>query len=535
MSLIVRVLGTGTESDVRQLGAGQRFIIGRGPEAEIRINDPRISRRHCQLEVIEGCLLVRDLDSRNGTWWNGDRLARPIFARPGDQIGVGDAHILVEREPEPAPSKDDTAILRTKIREAKLPLPDVPGYEILGRYGEGETGHVYRAKPAGGGKHRALKLLPKGASDRARDRFMRAANALGRLDHPNVVRIVDVCDEPSLTYYAMELLNGTTLKEKVSKEPLGTREVLAIGVQIARALKIAHREEIVHRDLAPQHIMVIPGGVAKVVGFSFVKDASAKGSELTPLDEMVGELSFVSPEQAQNPSDVDHRSDLYSLGATLFHAVTGMPPFTGGTLLVLRKVLIEPAPRARALIPDVSPALDDIIAKLLEKAPDDRFQTAEELERALEKALLAACRPPSSEMPVANRGGRKSADADWLTSTDTSLPLAPTGAAFAGGFSGHELLEVVQFLEFHEKSGRLVVRSEAAAGEVHFRDGAIVAASSSEADGEIAAWNLIQAPRGAFEFHGIEDGGPKPEGGLSLKPSSLALELMRQRDDAGRD
>ncbi len=541
MAFTVKLLG---ERSVRlKIDLGEVLSLGRSPETDLCIDEKLVSRRHCELEGTAEGLVVRDLGSRNGTRLNGARISGEITARPGDQIKVGTSYILVERprtgttrtHAQPRGSETAEGAAATVARP-RVAGPEIPGYDVLGELAQGNTGKVYRVRPSTGGRQVALKILKEGASETAVKRFLRSAEALRRLDHPNIVRVHDVDAAGDLHFFTMELLEGQTLARMTEKHLLGTREALSIGVQVARALKLVHAEGIIHRDLSPHNIMILHGGVVKLVGFDFVKDVESESeTQLTKLGEIVGQLTYSSPEQARDPRVVDLRTDLYALGAVLFHAVTGRPPFTGSRLEAFRKVLSEPPPRLADLVPSVSEHLDAIVDRLLAKEPQDRYQTGEDVERALDDALLESCRADAEDEEAA-----EDYDGTASGSGETKLPAKAKGLGtrtFGGGFTGFELLEIVQFLELHEKEGRLLISGAGRSGEVFFRRGIIVAATAEDEDGEDAARKLLEAPEGTFEFHALEPGDATlPEGGrqVALQPSSLALDVMRLRDEHAR-
>ncbi len=549
MSFFVKLLG---ERTVRmKVDPGEVLTIGRSPETDLCIDERRVSRLHCELEGSESGLIVRDLKSRNGTRLNGERFRGEVIAHPGDQIKVGSAYILVERQAiKQQVNPVTTSHLRAAALEANLDLPFLPGFEVLAELGSGTTGKVYRARPASGGRHVAVKILKHGASETRVERFMRGAEALRRLDHPNIVKVYDVTSAGKEGhFFTMELLEGTTLGEMIAESPLGTRETLSIGVQVARALKLVHKEGIIHRDITPDNIMILHGGVVKLLGFDFVKnikDTSSGRVALTKLGEIVGDITYSSPEQAQDPRTVDHRTDLYAVGTVLFKAVTGRPPFEGNRVELFRKVLWEKPPALRALVATTGEQLEAIVAKLLEKEPADRYENGADLEMALDDALLESCRhDPSLEAPAAfNESGVSPGNLEATmpvtvedTIEESVLTPTPGPVRFGGGFSGFELLEILQFLELHEKEGRLTVNTGSHAGEISIRKGVIVFAMAGDITGEEAARLLLEAPEGTFEFHGsnAEETLPPPLGDeIAVQPSSIALDVMRKRDESAR-
>ncbi len=512
---------------------GRTFVIGRSAEADFCLEDKLISRRHCEIELREGALEVRDLGSRNGTILNGERIAGRATARGGDQIKIGSSFLVVETDhetgeyeraaqsvPTPSPRMPPIAAPEAPRRAAARALvPSLPGYEFFEQVGRGRTGRIFRARRLTDMREVAVKILDVGnaASETAVRRFYREARALQKLDHPNIVRIEDVDRTGGVHYYVMEWVDGRTVAQRLRGGPFGAREALSVATQMARALAQAHAEGVIHRDVSPDNILITPGGIAKLFDFGFVKSGDEEGRSLTGLGEIVGDLLYNSPEQIRDPREVDARTDLYALGATLFHMLAGRPPFEGANYLeTLRKILSQPAPRLRDFVREVPPKVDDAVARLLVKDPAGRFQSATDLVRALEDALLDACAPPSGP----ERGALEGAGAE---------------ATFGGGFSGTELVEIIQFLEFTRKNGTLIVSAPPLEGEMRFREGEIVSAAAGRLEGESAVVALLEAPGGTFRFRGLTAGEKPPtHGGLSIKPSVIALAAMRDLDERSR-
>lgn len=265
---------------------------------------------------------------------------------------------------------------------------------ILERIGHGSYGIVYR------GLHVSLRipvaikflhvkqLMPE--SD-ARERFRIEAYSLAQLNHPNVVRVLDFDDSDLLPYVVLEYVEGFTLAELIDQSGhLQIDRACNIIMQAVRGLAAAHALGIVHRDVKPGNIIVNRQGVAKLVDLGlalFVRDDHRR---LSPNDSghrpgfVEGTVAYMSPEQALDPQHVDHRSDIYSLGATFYHAVTGRLPFSGRSRNeVIIKHLQEPLIPPHEIVPDLHPMASAIIQMMMAKSPSDRFQSYEELENAL--------------------------------------------------------------------------------------------------------------------------------------------------------
>ena len=258
-------------------------------------------------------------------------------------------------------------------------------YIVQSQVGTGGMATVYRGVDSTLDRQVAIKvMLPQYASDPAfAQRFRQEARAAAALQNPYIVQVYDWGrDEATGTYFiVMEYLRGTDLKSGIrSHGALAPKKVAQIGAQVCSALAVAHSHEIIHRDIKPQNIMILPNGDAKVMDFGI---ARAKNSHLTQTNSVLGTAHYVSPEQAQG-KDLGPTSDLYSLGVVMYEAATGRLPFEGddAVSVALKQVNEQPVP-PRSINPNLDPALEAIIMCLLRKDPAQRFQTADELRHAL--------------------------------------------------------------------------------------------------------------------------------------------------------
>lgn len=268
-------------------------------------------------------------------------------------------------------------------------------FEVHAPVGSGGMGAVFLATDLRLDRQVALKILPpEQASDpETVHRFYHEGRAAARLDHENIARVYTLGQDRGLHYIAYEYVDGTTLRQMVEQRGvLSSAETVDIGLQIANALVHAAGRMVVHRDIKPSNIIVTPEGRAKLVDMGLARrfERDRKDRGLTQSGMTLGTFDYISPEQARDPRNVDVRSDLYSLGCTMYHMLTGQPPFPEGT--VLQKLLQhqeEPAPDPRALNPDVPDGLAAIVLKLMEKDRDRRFQTPESLRVALREMALS--------------------------------------------------------------------------------------------------------------------------------------------------
>jgi serine/threonine protein kinase/Tfp pilus assembly protein PilF len=279
-------------------------------------------------------------------------------------------------------------------------------YNVLERLGGGGMGVVYKAKDTRLGRNVALKFLPDGISEdpQAIERFRREARAASSLNHPNICTIYDIGEFEGLPFIAMELLEGQTLKRRISGKPIPISELLDAGIQIANGLEAAHAKGIVHRDIKPANVFLVDRGPAKILDFGLAKLATqrqaiealgesllrtethmAAGALLTSPGSSIGTVAYMSPEQARG-EDLDLRSDLFSLGVLLYEMSTGVAPFSGSTVaLIFDGILNSEATPVTKLNPRLPAALENILSKALEKDIELRYQTAAEFRADLKR------------------------------------------------------------------------------------------------------------------------------------------------------
>jgi tetratricopeptide (TPR) repeat protein/predicted Ser/Thr protein kinase len=255
----------------------------------------------------------------------------------------------------------------------------VSHYKILEKLGEGGMGIVYKAQDTELDRPVALKFLPRSlTSDSAeKERFYHEARAASALNHPNVSTIHEIRDFDGQLFLAMELVEGQTLKKLVSTEPLPIKKVLDIAIQVCDGLASAHEKGIVHRDIKSDNIMMTAKGQVKIMDFGLAKVKGA--TKLTRAGSTIGTAAYMSPEQAQG-LDVDHRSDIFSLGVVLYELLTTKLPFRGEHQAALMYSLIneEPQPVAR-FNEKASSEIERVVGKALAKNPEERYQHVDEM------------------------------------------------------------------------------------------------------------------------------------------------------------
>ncbi|HUL43700.1 MAG TPA: protein kinase [Bacteroidota bacterium] len=269
-------------------------------------------------------------------------------------------------------------------------------YTVLEKLGEGGMGVVYKAEDTKLKRMVSLKFLPAhlAASEQEKTRFMQEAQAAAALNHPNICSIIDILEHNGQMFIVMEFIDGENIKNVCGKLPEQT--AIACGIQIGRALTHAHRRGIVHRDLKTDNIMLTPEGEIKIMDFGLAK---IEGRErFTKVGTVLGTAAYMSPEQTRG-EETDHRTDLFSFGVVLFELFSGRLPFRGDHAVAISYSIVNEAPASlRSLVPHLSPVLEDIVQRCLEKDPTKRFQSAEEIVSQL-RNIERGSREPSAVGP----------------------------------------------------------------------------------------------------------------------------------------
>ncbi|MDR1611251.1 MAG: protein kinase [Planctomycetota bacterium] len=358
---------TGTEYALK----GGPAAAGRHADCAVPIPDPRVSRNHAEfIPDDNGDYAIIDLGSANGTSVNGIPLSpgNPRALCGGDEIRMG------------------RNTFRFFSGDARIPNVDIPGFTLEDILAEGGMGSICRAKRKDTGQEVAIKILHRGYARHEEfvNRFIQEARASERLSHPHIVKVFNVGKtDNGRYYYSMELVRGPTLTQKIPS--LKREEALTIFMEIADALEYAHRRGIIHRDIKPDNILIGEYGEPKLTDLGI---AVLDQAEMIQTGQRVlGTPHYMSPEQASG-GIITAATDVYSLGATFFHVLSGSPLFDAATpeQIMIKHVRERPRSLAEA-VPDFPPEISAIVDRTLEKDPARRYAGAGRLRDELAKRI----------------------------------------------------------------------------------------------------------------------------------------------------
>ncbi len=296
--------------------------------------------------------------------------------------------------PDPATAPK---IKREEQRD-EFPLPfEVGGFRLVERLGSGGMGVVYKAIQIQMRRYVAVKILPKKFANDPMyvERFRYEARAAAALNHPNIVLPISVGEDVGCHYLAMEFVDGESLGARLEREGrLRWKEAIEIAMQVACGLEHAHKHKLIHRDIKPDNILLDrPSRLAKIVDLGLARRTTDQSDITNASGNPVGTAYYVSPEQARSEGNLDGRTDIYSLGASLWHMLAGVPPFDGpNAAVILTKHITEPVPDPRASVSDCPKGLVQLILKAMAKKREDRYENCSQICEDMQ-ALLDGDRP----------------------------------------------------------------------------------------------------------------------------------------------
>ena len=324
----------------------------------------------------------------------------------------------------------------SKSLEEMRTSQQIPGFKIISRLGSGAMATVFKAKQLSLDRLVAIKVLPKRFSENPEyvERFYKEGKAAAKLNHPNIVQAIDVGEAGGYHYFVMEYVEGHTLYDELAEgKVFSEAEALGVVYQIAKALAHAHERGLIHRDVKPKNIMITEDGVAKLADMGLARMASDEQAARAEAGKAYGTPYYISPEQIRGEKDIDFRADIYSLGATLYHLVTGRVPFEAPTPpAVMHMHLKEPLTPPDHLNRSLSMGMGEVVEVMMAKDRAQRYASTKDL--LLDLEAVAAGKPPLQVRKVLNAD-----DLTELTKTDQSADASERTSALpaqeAGGFS----------------------------------------------------------------------------------------------------
>jgi len=286
--------------------------------------------------------------------------------------------------------------LKPAVEEEKNVKQQIPGYKVIGKLGAGAMATVFKAKQLSLDRTVAIKVLPRKHTNNPDfvQRFYAEGKAAAKLNHANIVQAFDVGQAGEFHYFVMEFVEGHSVYDDIKeKGKYAEDQAIRIIIQVARALEHAHAMGLMHRDVKPKNIMITPDGTAKLADMGLARAVTDREAAEAEAGKAFGTPYYISPEQVRGATDVDFRADIYSLGATLFHMVTGKVPFDGpNPSAVMHKHLKSKPPAADEKNPNLSTGIAEVIEVCLAKDPRQRYATTSDLLADLES--VAQGEPP---------------------------------------------------------------------------------------------------------------------------------------------
>jgi len=286
--------------------------------------------------------------------------------------------------------------LKTDIKESKAVATKIPGYKVLGKIGAGAMAFVYKARQLSLNRIVAIKVLPKRFTENPEyvERFYKEGQAAGKLNHPNIVQAFDVGESGGYHYFIMEYVEGKTIADDlVAGKVFSEKEALEIIIQVAHALAHAHAKGLIHRDVKPKNIMIHKSGVVKLADMGLARETADIAAAQSEAGKAYGTPYYIAPEQIRGRIDIDGRADIYGLGATFYHMVTGQVPFMAeDSSEVMKKHLKEKLIPPDHINTSLSAGVSEVIEIMMAKNREDRYKNVEEL--LLDLEALQNGQPP---------------------------------------------------------------------------------------------------------------------------------------------
>jgi serine/threonine protein kinase len=402
VSVYLKILKGPGVGQVLPVPRGQPVTLGRSASASYAFDDPLLSRKHCAVEVRNELCRIVDLQSRNGTYVNGQRVGA-VLLQTGDRIKIGNMIMEVSPVDSSAAPQQSFQGGRPVTVGGMRPVPEsefnaslLDGFEILEQREVTSFGVTYLAKQLLMDRTVILKTIELGpdTDEKALRRFKREAKTGGRLTHPSIIELYDVNEQDGILYIVSEYVEGRNLGKVVEEQngPLAARITLSVLTNVAEALAHAHEKQIVHRDVRPHNILIRAGDHrGKLQGFTLAKNLARAGlSVITADGESLGTPYYMPPEQVRSAKTADERSDIYSWGATAYHCLSGCLPLEARSYGEFIDKVFSHDPRPlREVVPSCPAPLNDLLVRCMKRSPDDRPASMGALLGSLEPILRA--------------------------------------------------------------------------------------------------------------------------------------------------
>jgi serine/threonine protein kinase len=293
-----------------------------------------------------------------------------------------------------------------RLLEESRGAQEIPGYRVMEKLGSGAMAHVFKGKQLSLDRLVAIKVLPRQLSENAEyvERFYKEGKAAAKLNHANIVQAIDVGEAGGFHYFVMEYVEGHTLHDElIAHKVFSEKEALRVIIQVAKALEHAHAQGLIHRDVKPKNIMIAKDGTVKLADMGLVRAVSDAQAAQKEAGRAFGTPYYISPEQIRGELDIDFRADIYSLGATLYHLVTGRVPFDGPTpQAVMMKHLKEPLIPPDHINTNLSAGIGEVVEVMMAKDRDRRYASTSDL--LLDLEAITAGQPPLQARSQINAG-----------------------------------------------------------------------------------------------------------------------------------
>lgn len=379
---------------------GETFTIGRGQASNTQINDPRMSRVHCRVEVTSANTTLIDAGSTGGTHVGNLQITEHEL-KPGEVFRLGETEIRfsVDGYQDQATLAGDQAFGRPKPPPKSIQLKDLVGetfasYRLDSILTMGQSGMVFKGTDTKHDRSVAVKVLTPDLanSEEQKERFVRAMKTMIPIKHPNLVPLYNAGKKGPFCWAAMEFVEGESLLAVIDRigidGMLDWKNVWRVAVHVGRALATAHENGIIHRNVTPANILQRSSDKVCLLGDLVLAKAleGTMAKQVTQPGQLIGDVPYMSPERTVDSAGADHRSDLYGLGATLYALLTGRPPAEADSLpLLIQQVRNETPKPPKEFQLSIEDRFQDIVMQLLAKRPEDRYQTPKELLKDLDR------------------------------------------------------------------------------------------------------------------------------------------------------